>query len=119
MALLMQDFGAHHGVHIWVELEDDSLQIKDQTRLLLFVKNENKKFSANEIEIELSIKPKGPTIMPNPIIVETVVPGRTVREVLPLNVGNSKKDKYELTMSVNFQLVPATWELQPLPFQVQ
>jgi len=119
MALLMQDFGTFNRLHIWVELKDDSLQVNDQTRLLLFVKNEHKNFIASKIEIRLSINPKGPAIMPNPINIEKLVVGRTVREVLPLNIGNSERDKYELRMYVDFQLVPKTWELDPLPFRVQ
>ena len=115
----MQDFGTFSGLHIWVELEDDSLRVNDQTRLFLFIKNENKEVTANNIEIKLSMKPKGPTIIPNPLTIENVVPGRTVREILPINVGNSKKGKYELRLSVEFQLVPGTWGLGPLPFQVQ
>lgn len=119
MALLMHDFGTFSGLHIWVELEDDSLQVDDQTRLLIFVKNENKEVTASKVEVELEVQPRGPTIIPNSIEIENIVPGRTIRETLVLNAGDSKKDDYTLRMDVDFHLVPATWELDPLPFQIQ
>lgn len=119
MALLMHDFGTFSGLHIWVELEDDSLQVDDQTRLLFFVKNENKEVTASNVEVELEIQPKGPKIIPNPIEIENILPGRTKRETLVLNVGDSKKGNFALRMDVDFHLVPATWVLDPLPFQIQ
>lgn len=119
MALLMQDFGSFHGLNIWVELEDDSLQINDQPRLFVFVKNESRKFAAQQIEIKISIKPDGPTIFPNPVIIKKLVPGRTKMQVLPVNIGNSKKGVYSIEMSVDFQFVPGTWQLDSLEFQVQ
>lgn len=119
MAVLMQDFDTFSGLHIWVELEDDSFRVGDQTRLLIFVKNENKEVTASHVEVKLHIQPKGPTIMPNPIEIENIVPGRTIRETLVLNAGDSNEGSYILRMGVDFQLVPTTWILNPLPFQIQ
>jgi hypothetical protein len=119
MTLLMHDSGTFSGLHIWVELEDDSLQADDQTRLLIFVKNENREVSASNVEVELEVQPKGPTIVPNPIEIEDIVPGRTIKGTLILNAGDSKKGNYTLRMDVDFHLVPATWILDPLPFQIQ
>jgi len=104
---------------VWVELEDDSLQMEDQTRLFIFVKNENREVTANDIEVELRIQPKGPTIIPNPIKIENIVPGRTIKGTLILDAGDSKRDNYTLRMDVSFHLTPATWELDSLPFQIQ
>ncbi len=117
MTLLMQDFGTLSGLHIWVELEDDSFRVGDQARLYIFVKNENKELTANSVEVKLHIQPKGPRIMPNPIEIENIVPGRTIRETLIINSGDSE-GRYTLRMGVDFQLVPSTWVLDPLPFQI-
>ena len=117
MAVLMQDFGTFSGLHVWCELEDDSFRAGDQTRLLLFVKNENKEVAAKNVEVKLHIQPQGPTIMPNPIEIAEIVPGRTIRETLLINSGDSE-GRYALRMGVDFQLVPATWVLGPLRLKI-
>ena len=117
MAVLMQDFGTFSGLHMWCELEDDTFGVGGQTRLLLFVKNENNEVAAKHVDVKMHIQPQGPIIMPNPIMIEKIVPGRTIRETLLINSGDSE-GRYALRMGVDFQLVPATWVLGPLPFQI-
>jgi hypothetical protein len=55
--------------------------------------------------------------MPNPIEIAEIVPGRTIRETLLINSGDFE-GRYALRMGVDFQLVPATWVLGPLPLKI-
>ncbi len=115
----MQDFGKYKGLHIWLELSDDSLQVNDQSQIILFARNEKSQVHICNIQIKLSIKPKGPMLLVNPVTIERLVPGRTAQQSIPLNVGNSKKGKYEIALLVDFHLEPETWKMEPILFHVQ